>query len=97
MQAIAARALRFLPSLAEAKIVRCYAGLRPWSQDHLPLIGPISKTPGLYIASGHEGAGICLAPISGQLIADWVTGAVSSLSSHEKDLADKVSPQRFNL
>jgi glycine/D-amino acid oxidase-like deaminating enzyme len=77
VQAIAARAVRFLPVLArkEVKIIRAYAGLRPWSPDHRPLIGPVPSVPGFYLASGHEGAGIGLAPITGRLMAGWLTGA----------------------
>jgi glycine/D-amino acid oxidase-like deaminating enzyme len=74
VQAIARRAVRFLPSAANLPVIRSYAGLRPWSPDHLPLIGPWPAVPGLYIAAGHEGAGISLAPITGRLIADWITG-----------------------
>jgi sarcosine oxidase subunit beta len=90
MQAIARRAIRFLPSLAGTPVIRSYAGLRPWSADHLPLIGPVDSVPGFYVATGHEGAGICLAPITGQLIAGWI--------AREKDLprvAAAVRPDRF--
>jgi glycine/D-amino acid oxidase-like deaminating enzyme len=91
MQAIAARAVRFLPSLAKLPVIRSYAGLRPWSPDHLPLIGPAAAVPGFYLATGHEGAGIGLAPITGRLIADWVTGAALP------PFADAVRPDRFEL
>jgi D-hydroxyproline dehydrogenase subunit beta len=74
VQAITTRALRFLPDLYRASIIRSYAGLRPWSPDHLPLVGPVETVPGFYLAAGHEGAGIGLAPVTGRLIADWVTG-----------------------
>jgi len=73
--AIAARAVRFLPALAQVPVIRSYAGLRPWSPDHLPLIGPWAQVPGFYVAAGHEGAGIGLAPVTGRLITDWITGA----------------------
>jgi glycine/D-amino acid oxidase-like deaminating enzyme len=74
LESIAARATRFLPKLAGVQIIRSYAGLRPWSPDHLPFIGP-TEIPGLLLATGHEGAGIGLAPVTGQLIAGWITGA----------------------
>lgn len=89
VQAIAARAMRFLPRLAQSSIIRSYAGLRPWSPDHLPLVGPAAGVPGLYLATGHEGAGIGLAPVTGQLIADWIVGAKTPT------LADAVRPDRF--
>ena len=91
VQAIATRALRFLPALASVPVIRSYAGLRPWSPDHLPLIGPVEAVPGFYLATGHEGAGICLAPITGRLIADWIAGAALPA------VAAEVRPDRFDI
>jgi len=71
--AIAARAIRFFPSLAGLRCIRTYAGLRPFSPDHLPLIGPVAGVEGVYVATGHEGSGICLAPATGKLITQWIT------------------------
>jgi YD repeat-containing protein len=88
-QAIATRAMRFLPRLAQASIIRSYAGLRPWSPDHLPLVGPVAGVPGFYLATGHEGAGICLAPVTGQIIADWI------VSGRPSAMADSIRPERF--
>lgn len=89
IQAIAARAIRFLPVLSTLPVIRTYAGLRPWSPDHKPLIGPWEAVPGFYVATGHEGAGIGLAPITGQLIAKWITGA------ELPPVAEEVRPDRF--
>jgi glycine/D-amino acid oxidase-like deaminating enzyme len=89
MQAIAARAVRFLPELAQTSIIRSYAGLRPWSPDHLPLVGPIDAVPGLYLAAGHEGAGIGLAPVTGQIVADYI------VQDKAPPLAEAVRPGRF--
>jgi glycine/D-amino acid oxidase-like deaminating enzyme len=90
IRAIAGRAVRFLPSLAGKGVIRSYAGLRPWSPDHLPVIGPVAGVPGFYVATGHEGAGICLAPITGQLITAWITG-----DSELPPFASAVRPDRF--
>jgi glycine/D-amino acid oxidase-like deaminating enzyme len=93
MRAVADRAARFLPGLARngINVIRSYAGLRPWSPDHLPLIGPVEAVPGFYLAAGHEGAGIGLAQVTGRLIADWITGV--ELPS----FASEVGPDRFKL
>jgi glycine/D-amino acid oxidase-like deaminating enzyme len=93
MRALADRAARFLPRLAHngVKVIRSYAGLRPWSPDHLPLIGPVEAVPGFYLAAGHEGAGIGLAPVTGRLIADWIAGA------ELPPFAAAVRPGRFEL
>jgi glycine/D-amino acid oxidase-like deaminating enzyme len=90
IQAIADRAKRFLPRLGKTPIIRSYAGLRPWSPDGLPLVGHASL-PGFYLATGHEGAGICLAPVTGKLLADTVTG-----ESFPPE-AEGVSPKRFQF
>jgi glycine/D-amino acid oxidase-like deaminating enzyme len=89
MRAVAARAIRFLPALAGVGVIRSYAGLRPWSPDHLPLVGPVARVPGFYLAAGHEGAGIGLAPITGRLIADWILG------TELPPVAAELRPERF--
>jgi glycine/D-amino acid oxidase-like deaminating enzyme len=73
--AIARRAARFFPVLNDARALRVYAGLRPLTPDHVPIIGPFAEAPGLCVATGHEGAGIGLAPATGELVAAWHTGA----------------------
>ena len=60
--AIAARAARFFPILRNARALRVYAGLRPLTPDHVPIIGPFAEAPNVCVATGHEGAGIGLAP-----------------------------------
>jgi glycine/D-amino acid oxidase-like deaminating enzyme len=77
--AIAARAARFFPVLHNARALRVYAGLRPLTPDHIPIIGPFAEAPNLCVATGHEGAGIGLAPASGELVADWYTGTPTRL------------------
>jgi len=91
VQAIASRAVRFLPALASVGAIRSYSGLRPWSPDHLPLIGPVPAVPGFYLATGHEGTGIGMAPITGRLVADWIMGA------ELPPYAAQARPDRFDL
>jgi glycine/D-amino acid oxidase-like deaminating enzyme len=68
------RAARYAPALRDLPIVRTWVGLRPYSLDQLPLIGPWPELDGLWIASGHEGLGISLAPITGRLLAQQIAG-----------------------
>jgi glycine/D-amino acid oxidase-like deaminating enzyme len=70
---IAARATRLFPVLAEVDLLRVYTGLRPWVPDHLPIVGEDPVVRGLWHATGHEGAGIGLAPATGQLIRAGIT------------------------
>lgn len=71
--AIAARAVGLFPVLARARVIRSYLGFRPWTPDQLPIIGADARVPGLWHATGHEGAGIGLAPATGQLIRAGIT------------------------
>lgn len=67
-------ALRFFPILKNVHIIRTFAGLRPASDDGRPFIGPVDTFPGFYLASGHEGDGIALAPITGKLLEQMISG-----------------------
>lgn len=71
---IAKRAIRFYPILKEMNCIRTYAGLRPFIAEHLPLITDVSSVPGFYIAAGHEGDGISMAPTTGRLMAELIAG-----------------------
>ncbi|MEU3372781.1 FAD-dependent oxidoreductase [Streptomyces sp. NPDC006660] len=71
---LAAGASALFPVLAEVRVLRTYAGFRPYLPDHLPAIGADARVPGLLHACGHEGAGIGLAPATGRLIAACLAG-----------------------
>lgn len=86
---LAAQALALFPVLRDVATLRAYTGLRPYLPDHLPAIGPDPRAPGLHHACGHEGAGIGLAPATGHLIAQCLTGVRPDL-----DLAP-FRPDRF--
>ncbi|MEY2634589.1 MAG: hypothetical protein RIS75_529 [Actinomycetota bacterium] len=87
---LAAGAISIFPFLRDTKLLRTYGGFRPYCPDHLPVIGPDERVPGLYHACGHEGAGVGLAPASGKLIADTVVGQPTEISLHP------FRPQRFD-
>ena len=71
---IAKRACRFYPILKDINCIRSYAGIRPFVPDHLPLISDVEGVPGYYIATGHEGDGISMSPMTGRLIAEMISG-----------------------
>src|SRR3954447_16732997 len=73
------RAARFFPVLRSARALRVYAGLRPLTPDHLPVIGPLADAPNVCVATGHEGAGIGLAPATGELVSAWYTSTPTSI------------------
>ncbi|GAA2079643.1 FAD-dependent oxidoreductase [Streptomyces albiaxialis] len=79
LSAVARKALRLFPSLAGVPVMRAYGGFRPYVPDHLPVIGADPRLPGLWHATGHEGAGIGLSVGTGRLLAELVTGREPSL------------------
>jgi D-hydroxyproline dehydrogenase subunit beta len=86
---LARNAIELFPALARVKAMRSYFGFRPYLPDHLPAIGPDPRAPGLLHACGHEGAGIGLAPATGHLLAQVLTGKAPDM-----DLAP-FRPERF--
>lgn len=52
-----------------------WAGLRPMTYDDLPLIGRGSRLGNLFLATGHGMLGIAMAPGTGKLVAELITGA----------------------
>lgn len=78
-----------LPQLARLSVIRTFAGLRPYTPDGMPLLGPVSRLDNLFMAAGHEGDGIALAPITGELMADYIMGKRPRIP------LDAFSPDRF--
>jgi sarcosine oxidase subunit beta len=64
---------RRMPILADAKIVRAYAGARTLTADHHAILGPVESHPGLFLATGFSGHGIMHSPAVGILLAEWIT------------------------
>lgn len=71
---LAAGAVRLVPALGRVRVIRSFAGLRPYTPDGLPLLGPVPGLEGLVLAAGHEGDGIALSPVTGELMAAWLAG-----------------------
>ena len=72
MRKILSGAISLVPALESARIEETWAGLRPDTPDHLPILGP-TDLDGLLIATGHFRSGILLTPVTARLIRDWVT------------------------
>lgn len=89
MGAILQAALRLAPFLGEARFCRAWAGLRPDTADHLPVLGR-SGIQGLTLATGHFRNGILLAPVTAKLIAEMVV-ANSSPAAIEPFRASRFS------
>jgi D-hydroxyproline dehydrogenase subunit beta len=87
-RAMLERATRFVPRLRELDITRNWCGFRPWLPDGLPAVGPLR--PGVWTSTGHEGAGVCLGPVSGRLLAQMICGEQPDLDPEPFD------PRRFS-
>ena len=59
-----------VPALGGVPVVRQWAGLRPGSQDGVPVIDEHPDIRGLYINTGHFRNGVVMAPASAQLLTD---------------------------
>jgi len=68
---------RFAPFVGNLKFCRAWAGLRPDTPDHLPILGR-GDIQNLLFATGHFRNGILLAPITAQLISESVVNGSAS-------------------
>jgi glycine oxidase len=66
------QAMTLMPALKEANLITAWAGLRPFSHDNLPYLGPVPGLRGAYVATGHYRSGILLAPITGLLLKEML-------------------------
>jgi glycine oxidase len=88
VEKILSAAIELAPGLANAGIEEIWAGLRPDSPDHLPILGP-TDLHGLLIATGHFRSGILLTPITARLVREWITAQRVSVDW------ERFSPLRF--
>ena len=64
-------ALDMAPALAAFPFVEAWAGLRPDTPDHLPILGA-TDIKDYFVATGHFRNGILLAPLTAELVADVI-------------------------
>jgi D-hydroxyproline dehydrogenase subunit beta len=88
-EAMLARAAELAPGLRELRVDSAWAGLRPWLPDGLPAIGPSRAVDGVWVATGHEGAGVAHGPVTGRLVAQAICGEETGLDLEPFD------PDRF--
>ncbi len=88
--ALLSAAARFAPGVRQLAVDAAWAGLRPWLPGGLPAIGRSEAADGLWVATGHEGAGVAHGPISARLVVQDIFGERPQL-----DLAP-FSPDRFS-
>ena len=74
VQEIIREAIRVAPGLAEAEILEIRVGLRPHTEDNLPVLGPVPGFEHIILATGHGSTGLLLGPYSGKLISGIMLG-----------------------
>ncbi len=78
-----------VPGITELELAEAVAGLRPGTPDNAPVLGP-SPLPGLVLATGHFRAGVLLAPVTADVIAEYLA------TRRLPDLAAAFTPRRFD-
>jgi glycine oxidase len=67
-----------VPALSEAPVTGTWSNFRPYTEDHLPVLGA-TPVRGLVLATGHFRNGILLAPITAEAIAELVATGRSAI------------------
>jgi len=74
-----ARAGSAFPALRGARMTQSWAGLIDTTPDAVPIIGPVDRLPGLFLATGFSGHGFGIGPGAGLLAAEMLTGELPSV------------------
>jgi hydrogen cyanide synthase HcnC len=74
IRSLCAGAGRAVPTLRQARVKRVWAGLRPGTPDELPILGPVQGIDGYFNAAGGFRTGIVAAPLTGEVVAQLVSG-----------------------
>ena len=90
VQAIKDALVRYFPDFTGDVLdgIQPWCGLRPCTPDGLPYIGRAGRFANVWVAAGHAMSGISLAPVTGKLISELVSGERTSIP------ADALSPDR---
>jgi sarcosine oxidase subunit beta len=82
------RAIHRAPVLAEAKLMRAYAGLYEMTPDQTGIVSAVPGVDGLHVIAGFSGHGFMHGPIAGQLMAEMlVHGRALTMDASPLDLA----------
>jgi D-amino-acid dehydrogenase len=81
--------VRTLRGIHPGRVTEVWRGIRPCTPDGLPVIGRSARIENVVFATGHAMKGLHLAPATGSLVADLVTG-----QTPVHDLGP-LSPDRF--
>lgn len=74
---------KYLPAVAELRVVRQWAGSYAMSPDRQPILGAVPQVEGFYAACGFSGHGFMFAPMTGLLLSEVILGKTPSLDMSE--------------
>lgn len=80
---------RLVPDVARTSLESERMGLLMFSLDGEPLLGPVAKLPGFYIAMAFHSGGFAYNPAAGLLMAEYVADGKTSMD------ITTFSPDRF--
>lgn len=83
---ILARAASLFPELNNIDVIRMFNGFRPYSPDGRPFIGLIPCYKNLWVASGHEGDGIALSPVTGKLVSTLIEKKITQMDGFDNEI-----------
>lgn len=73
------RFLEFVPALHEVQWESERVGLISFTMDGEPLLGPVGRFPGLYLATTFHSGGYSYSPVAGYLLAELITEGAASI------------------
>jgi glycine oxidase len=82
-------ALSLSPLVGKTRLLRAVSGLRPNSEDSLPIIGRLPGWDNTYVAAGNGPQGIILSAITGRTLAELIS------RGHTQTPIDAFDPARF--
>jgi glycine oxidase len=77
-----------LPGAWQASLEGVRVGLRPVTEDHLPLVGPLERHPRITVATGHYRNGVLLAPYTADVVSRLI------LDGDRDPMLDLTRPER---
>jgi sarcosine oxidase subunit beta len=82
------RSIHRAPALADAQLMRAYAGLYEMTPDQTGIVSAVPGVAGLHVIAGFSGHGFMHGPIAGQLMAEMlVHGRAVTMDASALDLA----------
>lgn len=76
------KAVALLPALAQEKIVKQWAGLRPGSLQGIPFIGKLPGIENVWVNAGHYRNGLIMAPAANELLTDLLLARKPKVAAH---------------